>query len=126
MAPGVRLSVRQAFVGAAFRLDRRGWKAAPTANMQTGFEGARTHLVFDRARRSRTPILDVKVCQGDLTSQTLPGRLLKNGVSVRDPALRGLRQCSHTMAYAALAEIRAPWLTTRYWFFNSPLEQLSE
>jgi hypothetical protein len=38
---------------------------------------------------------------------------LKNGVSSCDPALRGLRQCSHTMAYAALAEGRALWLTAR-------------
>jgi hypothetical protein len=30
--------------------------------------------------------------------------VLKNGASVRDPALRGFRQGSHTMAYAALDE----------------------
>jgi hypothetical protein len=32
----------------------------------------------------------------------IPNRLLKNGVSGRDPALRGSGECSHTGTYAAL------------------------
>ena len=50
-----------------------------------------------------------------------PNRLLKNGVSVRDPALRGSGECSHTGPYAARPHRRAPGLTARHWFFNSLL-----
>jgi len=48
-------------------------------------------------------------------------RLVKNGVSGRDPALRGSGGCSHTGQYAALPHRRAPGLTARYLFFQHPV-----
>ena len=52
-------------------------------------------------------------------------RLLKNGASGRDPALRGFCKCSHIEAYAALCKRRAPWLTAQCLFFNTLLNSVN-
>ena len=71
-------------------------------------------------RRFRAPLFDALRRNEEQYTRTVEAhfdrhlrlvRAVKNGVSGRDPALRGLWQCSHTAVYAPLAKVRAPWLT---------------
>jgi hypothetical protein len=54
-------------------------------------------------------------------NQDIFSRLVKNGVSGRELALRGSGECSHTGPYAALPPSPRALATARYWFFNTLL-----